>query len=151
MLSRIERGIVSASLTTLARIAAALDIDIEELVANRLLPESFVVAPAGSGSTLHVLHETAALRQVGQLSARMITLRATVLTVDAEAPHRSTPFGEGVVFTSVLAGAALCELGDRQIELAVGDGLFSSNRTPRWSALGEGARAQLLIVEALHG
>ena len=81
MLSRIERGIVSASLTTLARVAEALDAEVEELVATRVLTESFVVMPSGSGSTRQLLHGTAALRQVRQLSARTIILRTSVLTL----------------------------------------------------------------------
>jgi transcriptional regulator with XRE-family HTH domain len=45
MLSRIERGIVSASLTTLARVAEALDVDVEELVATRVLADSSWLHP----------------------------------------------------------------------------------------------------------
>ncbi|WP_304305357.1 helix-turn-helix domain-containing protein [Pseudacidovorax intermedius] len=71
MLSRIERGIVSASLTTLARVAEALDVDVEELVATRVLAESFVLAPAGSASTTHFADETAAFGHIGQITAAL--------------------------------------------------------------------------------
>lgn len=149
MLSRIERGIVSASLTTLARVAEALDVDVEELVATRVLAGTFVLAPAGSASTTYFAEETAAFRHIGQIANRAITLRTTVVTLGAEPPSESTPFGEGAVFAFVLAGKASCEFRDRKIQLARGDGVFLDSRTLRWSISGPGAPAQLLVVEAV--
>lgn len=148
-LSRVERGLKSPSLSTLLRIAAALEVEIGTLLGQTIDPDAIAVvrredrrqiapsdgfraaasvfAPAGSGG-----------------------MTAFVVEPDAE-PSAETAGHPGEEIVIVLDGAIEMIFRDRTIELEAGDACrFEGHLGHRMRRVGAG-RAEVLVVVAPEG
>lgn len=126
MISRIESGRVSPSISTLSAIAAALDVPLVSLfreTASQRIDFTHVRCGAGLHSTRIVgehRHEFVNLafhtRRDLQFEARLVTLRR-------QSSRPPVYLGHGVVFLYILAGTAVYRYGPNDITLSEGDSL----------------------------
>jgi transcriptional regulator with XRE-family HTH domain len=149
MLSKIENGAISASLSTLQSIAKVLQVPLSSLFASfeERLDCSFV--PAGKGLTIdrrgtkvgHVYQLLGhALRGDVAVEPYLITL-----SQDAE-PHTSFSHS-GVEFIFMLEGAVTYRHGSERYELKVGDALlFDSSALHGPEALGGAKTSYLSLI-----
>lgn len=126
MVSRIENGQVSPSISTLDALASALEVPMVSLfreTANGHSDFTFVKAGEGLKSTRIVkdhMHEYINLclhtRRDVQFGARLVSL----VRQDAQPPLY---VGHGVVFVFAIKGTAIYSYGNREIELNPGDSI----------------------------
>jgi transcriptional regulator with XRE-family HTH domain len=126
MISRIENGQVSPSISTLSALSRALDVPLVSLFRETSSrPADYTHVKKGEGlRSTRILnshaHEFINLafhaRHDLQFEARLVTL----VRADARPP---TYVGHGVVFVHALEGEALYEYGQREITLKAGDSL----------------------------
>lgn len=147
MISRIENGLVSPSISTLGALSRTLDVPLVSLFRETASkPADFTHVRKGEGlKSTRILdrhaHEFVNLafhaRHDLQFEARAVTL----VRADAQPP---VYVGHGVVFVYALEGEALYEYGQREIRLKAGDSLsldaelshgFKSVLTPTFTFL----------------
>ena len=126
MVSRIENGLVSPSISTLAALAGALSVPIVSLFREaRTDHTDFTLVHAGEGLKSTRLteghrHDYVNLALHARKDLRFQARRVT-LTRDGGKPP--TYVGHGVVFVQVLSGQAIYRYGQQHLTLSEGDSL----------------------------
>lgn len=132
MISKIERGQVSASLNTLGALARAIDVPLVNFLADLAEQTDISHVRAGAGMEVRREGETFAhvFRQIGQARADAVQLR--VYQIELHDPASTEPLlsHPGVEFIHVLEGAMSYRCGHTCFELNRGDSLTFETRTP---------------------
>ena len=126
MVSRIENGLVSPSVGTLAALAEALEVPIASLFREAHTDHTdYTLVRHGEGLkstriTDHHSHEYVNLALHARKDLRFQARRVTLLRDGGQPP---TYVGHGVVFVQVLAGEAVYRYGQQRLTLRAGDSI----------------------------
>ncbi len=126
MISRIENGQTSASISTLSALARALDVPLVSLFRDTTLNHAdFTHVKAGEGlvSTRLVDGHNHDFINLSFHSRRGLQFEARKVTLVRQKAKPPSYVGHGVVFVHALAGEALYGYGQREFLLKVGDSL----------------------------
>lgn len=146
-LSQLENGKASPSISTLYRIANALDVSPQELLPDG--DDEVVVVPSGSRPARPIEERAEAALASVLLGTPNTLLQIQEVTVE---PHQDLgAFFEhdGEEFVYVLGGVIEVEVGGRPpVRLETGDGIWYRSSIPhRWTRVGDGG-ARMLVVSA---
>ena len=125
MISKIERGQVSASLSTLDALAQAIGVPLVNFFAGTTGKTDVSFVPAGEG--IHVQRQGSAFghfyRMIGRAAANHVSYESFVVTL--EQPLAVRPFyrHRGVEFIHILSGEMVFRCGDGSFDMAPGDSL----------------------------
>lgn len=126
MISRIENGLVSPSVATLAALASALEVPIAALFRDAQSDHSdFTLVRRGEGLratriTADHSHDYVTLAMHARKDLRFQARRVTLLRQDGQPP---TYIGHGVVFVQVIEGEACYRYGKQHFTLHEGDSI----------------------------
>lgn len=133
MVSRIESASISSSLTTIQRLAAALEVPVASLFRGAEARPSAIVVRDGQGAPV-VRSGTArghAYRSLGSiLSASGPSLEPLMVEFSADATELPIYEHAGVEFLLMLDGALEYQHGDRRWELRAGDSVLLDAEAP---------------------
>jgi len=124
MISRIESGQVSPSISTMSSLSEALDVPLASLFRDLVSERSdFTHIKKGSGITSTRLlgehkHDYVNL---SQHKRRDLHFEAHLVTMNAESGQAPKYVGHGVVFIHVMSGSALFQYGKQMLTLEEGD------------------------------
>ncbi|MGR4872235.1 helix-turn-helix domain-containing protein [Variovorax sp. LARHSF232] len=127
MLSRIERGLVCASVETLERIAVGLGVGLARLFVQPSGRSTFCHVPAGMGTHVQHTGEVAehCRQMLGQLRSGNLCIEPWLVRLGPEAETFGASSQQAKVqFVYTLAGRLACRIGDQVVELSAGDSLL---------------------------
>ena len=132
MISKIERGQVSASLNTLGALARAIDVPVVNFLADIAEQTDISHVRAGAGMQVRREGETFAhvFRQIGQAHADAVQLRVYLIELDDPTSGEPLLSHPGVEFIHVLEGSISYRCGRTCFHLEQGDSLTFETRTP---------------------
>ncbi|GLJ60864.1 MULTISPECIES: helix-turn-helix domain-containing protein [Microbacterium] len=133
MISRIESATTSASLTTIHRLARALEVPVASLFRGADAPRAAIVVKAGGGTESvragsRQGHRYASLGNL--LSTSGPSLEPVIVTLNAEAAEFPLYEHAGIEFLYMLEGAVLFRHGDDEHVLEAGDSILLDAETP---------------------
>lgn len=136
MISKIERGQVSASLNTLGAIARAIDVPLVNFLADLTEQTDISHVRAGAGMEVRREGETFAhvFRQIGRAHADDVQLRVYLIELDAYSSGEPLLSHPGIEFIHVLEGSISYRCGRTCFDLQQGDSLTFETRTPHGPA-----------------
>lgn len=145
-LSQLERGLTQASISSVRRIAEALDIQVSDLFDTVVTAEPHVLRSAeqprisfGDGATKVLLTAQRALRNIEVLQARIQVGGSTGISAYAH--------GDSEELIVVLAGDVKVELGNEAFQLGTGDSLsYLSSQTHRLVNAGDQPAEVIWII-----
>jgi transcriptional regulator with XRE-family HTH domain len=126
MISRIENGLVSPSISTLSALSRALDVPLVSLFRETASkPADFTHVRKGEGlkSTRILERHTHEFINLAFHARHDLQFEARIVTLVRADAHPPVYVGHGVVFVYALDGEALYEYGQREIPLKAGDSL----------------------------
>lgn len=126
MISRIESGQVSPSISTLIALSEALDIPIVSFfkdTATDHVDFTHVKAGQGISSTRIIDKHSHDYINLASHIRRDISFEAHIVTIEKQDAKPPTYVGHGVVFMHVKDGEAICRYGQHEIHLKQGDSL----------------------------
>ena len=132
MLSRIERGNVSPSLTSLAKIAVALQVPVGRLFANVENRSDCSIVRAGQGIVVKRFGTKAdqEYQLLGNLLSGHLFVEPYLITITAPIREKAAFQHTGVEFIHVLSGSMTYKYGETMQTLSQGDSmLFDCNGT----------------------
>ncbi len=148
MISKIERGQVSASLATLNAIAAAVGVPIINFFAQTVELGEVSFVRAGQGITVRRAGSTYghSYRQLGRVDTSAQQFESYLITL--EAPVTGTPIFQhgGIELMHFLEGAMTYRVGESTFELAPGDTLSFEANVPHGPVEVRSSRAVFLTV-----
>lgn len=148
MISKIERGQVSASLNTLNALAGAMGVPIINFFAETVEITEVSLVRAGEGVTVRRLGSTYghSYLQLGHVTTDSQELETYLITLDT--PVTGTPIFQhgGIELMHILNGALSYRIGDAVYDLAAGDTLTFDATVPHGPAHLNSARVQFLAV-----
>lgn len=149
MLSKIERGVASPSLSSIKALAAALDVPVQTFF-QLGEHEKAVHTPAGKGEREETLSDfgAVAMESLGRLYRKGITFRPYIVTtwkVKADAQLMQQP---GVQFIYVLEGTWIFEHADQTYSMRPGDSILYETDAPHRVASIETAPVRTLTLQA---
>jgi len=148
MISKIERGQVSASLNTLNALAGAMNVPIINFFAGTVEISEVTLVKAGEGVTVRRAGSTYghSYKQLGHVSTDNQDLESYLITL--EAPVTGTPIFQhsGVELMYFIEGELSYRIGDEVYDLAAGDTLSFDASVPHGPVRINSARAQFLTV-----
>lgn len=126
LLSRIERGLVSPSVDTLARIAQGLGVPVARLFADQAERLDFSLVRRGQGMQVERLGAVAGFRYelLGHLLSGQMFVEPYLVEIDGNAQPYASFQHPGQKFIHLLAGRLVYRYGPRLIELSAGDSLL---------------------------
>ncbi|MFC2967296.1 helix-turn-helix domain-containing protein [Acidimangrovimonas pyrenivorans] len=150
MISKIERGHVSASLSTLNALAGAIGVPIINFFAETVEIGEVAFVRAGEGVTVRRAGSTYGhvYRQLGRVSTGHLDFETYLITLDR--PVAGTPFFQhsGVELLHLLEGSLSYRIGEESYELGPGDTLTFESEAPHGPVRMTSARAVFLTVIA---
>lgn len=154
MISRIESASTSASLTTIHRLARALDVPVASLFRGADAPRAAVVVKAGQGAESvrpgsRQGHRYASLGSL--LSASGPSLEPVIVTLNGESDEFPLYEHAGVEFLYMLEGSMLLVHGDDEHVLEAGDSILLDAETPHGPTAVLRAPARFLSVNPVGG
>jgi transcriptional regulator with XRE-family HTH domain len=126
MISRIENGQVSPSISTLNALSQALDVPLVSLFRETTSHHSdFTHVKQGEGlaSTRIIDNHTHEFINLAFHTRRDLQFEARMVTLVRQDAHPPIYIGHGVVFVYALEGEAIYDYGQREITLKAGDSL----------------------------
>ena len=126
MISRIESGQVSPSISTLSALSEALDVPMVSFfrdTATDHVDFTHVKAGQGINSTRIIDQHSHDYINLASHIRRDISFEAHIVTMERQEAHAPTYVGHGVVFMHVKEGEAMFKYGERDIHLKEGDSL----------------------------
>ncbi len=126
MISRIENGQVSPSISTLDALASALQVPMVSLfreTSNAYSDFTFVKAGEGLKSTRIVNEHTHNYIDLCLHTRRDVQFGARIVTLTKQDASPPLYIGHGVVFIYIIEGSAIYRYGSHEIELNPGDSL----------------------------
>ncbi len=124
MVSRIESGQVSASISSLSALSRALDVPLERLFRNTDTKRGdYTLARAGEGvqSRRVVDGHTHDFENLAVHVRRDLQFEARTVTLSRQSASPPRYLGQGVVFVQIVEGEALYQCGDDLLTLRKGD------------------------------
>jgi quercetin dioxygenase-like cupin family protein/DNA-binding XRE family transcriptional regulator len=124
MISRIESGQVSASLTTLDALANALSLSVVTLFADTVsaLDVMFVKGGSGIPATRNMPFHTHVYRVLGTHRKDPLSFEAVSVTVERKADNAHPQYiNRGFLFVTVTDGECLFQCGEKEFHMCVGD------------------------------
>lgn len=130
MISKIERGQVSASLTTLGALAEAIGVPLINFFAGTVEKTDVSFVPAGEG--VQVQRQGSAFghsyKLIGRADADHVGFESFTVTLEQPLNNRPLYQHRGIEFIHVLDGCMVYRCGDASFEMGPGDSLsFVSN------------------------
>jgi transcriptional regulator with XRE-family HTH domain len=153
MLSRIERGLVSASIETLERIADSLGVPISRFFSDQASRMDFSHVPAGQGILVDRIGAVAGYRYelLGHRLSGNLVVEPYLVTMLPEAEPYVAFQHIGVKFVQLVSGRVRYRYGASVVELAPGDTLLFDAGVPHGiEAITMRPAAYLSIVFALR-
>lgn len=148
MISKIERGQVSASLSTLNALAAAMAVPIINFFAETVEIHEASLVRAGEGVTVRRVGTTYghSYAQLGRVATDNQDLESYLITL--EAPVAGTPIFQhsGIELMHMTEGAMSYRVGQEVYDLAVGDTLTFDATVPHGPMQIKSARAAFLAI-----
>ncbi|WP_216665495.1 XRE family transcriptional regulator [Pseudoruegeria sp. HB172150] len=148
MISKIERGQVSASLSTLNALASAMNVPIINFFAETVEINEVTLVKAGEGVTVRRAGSTYghSYKQLGHVSNDSQDLESYLITL--EAPVTGTPIFQhsGVELMHFIEGELSYRIGDEVYDLTAGDTLSFDASVPHGPVHINSARARFLTV-----
>jgi len=150
MISKIERGQVSASLSTLNALARAVGVPIINFFSATVEVGEVSLVRAGQGTEVRRAGSTYghSYKQLGQVESGGIDFQGYLITLDA--PVNGTPIFQhsGIEFLHILDGGVTYRVGDTTYDLAEGDTLTFEATAPHGPVHIEKAKSVFLTVIA---
>ncbi len=130
MISKIERGQVSASLTTLGALAEAIGVPLINFFAGTVEKSDVSFVPAGEG--VRVQRQGSAFghsyKLVGRADANHVSFESFSVTLEQPLSKRPLYQHRGIEFIHMIAGEMIYRCGDENFTMKPGDSLsFVSN------------------------
>jgi len=148
MISKIERGQVSASLSTLNALARAVGVPIINFFAETVEIGEVSLVRAGEGITVRRAGSTYGhgYKQLGRVETEGMELESFLITLDA--PVTGTPIFQhgGIELTHVFDGALTYRVGEETYDLTAGDTLTFEASVPHGPVRMESATATFLTI-----
>lgn len=134
MLSKIENGVISPSLTTLQSLTSALSVPLVQLFAGFEEPRGAMHVKAGEGAEVERAgtragHQYNLLGHVGA-NASGVVVEPYLITLSDESDHFPVFQHEGLEFLHILEGRVNYRHGDRMYLLEPGDSLLFDADAP---------------------
>ncbi|MDQ8035619.1 MAG: XRE family transcriptional regulator [Bordetella sp.] len=132
LLSRIERGLVSASIETLGRIAGGLEVAMAQLFFDPDRRIDFSHVPPGRGILLDGVDRAAGHchELLGHLRSDQLCVEPQLVRLDSTAQPRADAQRAGLEFVHVLRGAVRFRYGARVLSAQAGDSLLFEAGAP---------------------
>jgi len=132
MISKIERGQVSASLATLEALAAGIGVPLVSFFADTIGRTDVSYVPKGEGITVQRLGDGFGhiYKMIGRAKANHIGLESFLVTLERPLPKRPLYQHQGTEFVHVITGKMLYRCGESAIEVSSGDSLSYDSSTP---------------------
>lgn len=125
MISKIERGQVSASLSTLDALAQAIGVPLVNLFAGTTEPTDVSFVPAGEG--IHVQRQGSSFghfyRMIGRARGNHVNFESFTVTLEQPLAPRPLYRHRGLEFIHVLSGEMIYRCGDGSFDMKPGDSL----------------------------
>jgi transcriptional regulator with XRE-family HTH domain len=134
MLSKIENGVISPSLTTLQTLSRALGVPITSFFQRYEEPRNAVFVKAGEGVELErrgtrAGHQYRLLGHIGDNSSG-VSVEPYLITLSADSDVFPTFQHAGLEFLYMLTGEVVYRHGDRKFHMKPGDSLFFDADAP---------------------
>ncbi|EAQ03944.1 DNA-binding protein, putative [Pseudooceanicola batsensis HTCC2597] len=134
MLSKIENGVISPSLTTISALAHALKVPLVQLFSGYEEPRGCMHVKAGQGVEIdragtRAGHQYNLLGHIGSNSSGVV-VEPYLITLDDESDRFPTFQHEGIEMLYILDGAMLYRHGDKTYLLEPGDSLLFDADAP---------------------
>ena len=150
MISKIERGRVSASVATLHALALACRVPIANFFADTIERKEVCFVPAGQG--IHVQRSGStyshSYRLVGRVTANKLEFEAFLIELEDSAAGEPLLQHGGIEFIYVIEGEFTYISGGNRIELAPGDCLSFETETPHGPVELKSSRVVILTAVA---
>ena len=149
MISKIERGQVSASLTTLGALADAIDVPLVNFFAGTVARTDVSFVAAGEGITVQRLGSDFghSYKMIGRAEAQHTGLEAYCVTLEKPLSARPLYQHGGVEFLHVVSGEMSYRCGEATYRMAPGDSLsFEANTAHGPTALHSQSVTFLTVV-----
>jgi transcriptional regulator with XRE-family HTH domain len=146
-LSMIERGLTSPSVSTLSKLAGALEVPITAFF--RLEPDrkNIVFCPGDARNQLPQLCGTWESLGSDSFTGRMEAYMLTLEGGGGSGPYPTSHTGSEFVF--ILSGQLVCEVGDERYPMKAGDSiLFEANLNHYWQNPGPGITNAIVLAAA---
>lgn len=132
MISKIERGRVSASLSTLDALAAAIGIPIANLFAGTVERRDVSFVRAGEGIQVHRSGSTYGhtYKMIGKVDAKHTEFECHIITLGDSAAGQPLFQHPGIEFIHMLEGRMTYRVGDEVFEMAQGDSVSFEAEVP---------------------
>lgn len=132
MISKIERGQVSASLTTLGALAEAIGVPLINFFAGTVEKTDVSFVPAGEG--VQMQRQGSAFgysyKLIGRAEANHVSFESFTVTLEQPLGNRPLYQHRGIEFIHVIEGGMVYRCGDASFEMGPGDSLsFASGAT----------------------
>ncbi len=150
MISKIERGQVSASLTTLNSLAKAIGVPIINFFANTVEFADVSFVASGQGVSVRRMGSSFGhdYKLIGRAESKYIGFESFMVTL--EQPLSSRPFYQhnGIEFIHVVEGSMNYRCGEETYVLETGDSLSFESNTPHAAVTLNTQRVKFITVTA---
>ncbi len=132
MISKIERGRVSASLATLDALAAAIGIPIANLFASTVERRDVTFVRAGEGIRVRRSGTTYGhdYKMIGKVDTASTEFESHIITLEESAAGQPLFQHPGIEFIHMIEGAMSYRIGDDMFEMAPGDSVTFDAEAP---------------------
>lgn len=132
MISKIERGQVSASLATLEALAAGTGVPLVNFFAETIGRTDVTFVPKGEGITVQRLGDgfCHTYKMIGRAQASTVGLESFLVTLQRPLPQRPLYQHPGAEFIQVVEGRMIYRCGEAKMEMGEGDSLSYDSSTP---------------------
>lgn len=148
MISKIERGQVSASLSTLQALASTIGVPIANFFASTVERKEISYVPAGNGIEVRRAGSTYGhrYRQIGSASSSGAKVESFLITLTEQAVGQPVFMHPGLEFIHMLEGQMNYRIGDEEFQLSAGDSITFDSDMPHGPFEIFGDRVQFLTI-----
>jgi len=135
MISKIERGQVSASLATLEALAAGIGVPLVSFFAQTIGRTDVSFVPDGEGITVQRLGDGFGhiYKMIGRAKTNHLGLESYLVTLERPLPKRPLYQHQGTEFIHVMRGKMVYRCGETTFEMGPGDSLSYDSSSPHGS------------------
>ncbi|PYG34802.1 helix-turn-helix domain-containing protein [Pelagimonas varians] len=132
MISKIERGQMSASLATLEALADGTGVPLVNFFAETIGRTDVTFVPKGQGINVQRLGDGFGhtYKMIGRAKASNVGLESFLITLEQPLPERPLYQHPGAEFIQVVEGTMIYKCGEAEMEMTVGDSLSYDSSTP---------------------